>query len=75
MPIGEARALRVPVNAVVTRGQMEMVFVVADGKAQMRLVKTGKRLGDEVEIISGLSAGEKIAAAGVADLVDGQPVK
>jgi hypothetical protein len=54
---------------------MEMVFVVADGKAQMRLVKTGKRLGDEVEIISGLSAGEKIAAAGVADLVDGQPVK
>lgn len=74
MPVGEATALRVPAGAVVTRGQMEIVFVVADGKAQLRLVKTGKRIGAEIEIISGLSGGEKIVAENVGSLVDGQPV-
>ena len=29
------------------RGQMELVFIVSDGKAQLRLVKTGKRLGSD----------------------------
>lgn len=75
MPVGEAVALRVPAGAVLVRGQMEMVFVVSDGRAHLRLVKTGKRIGDELEIISGLSAGEQIAAEGVAGLMDGQPVK
>jgi RND family efflux transporter MFP subunit len=75
MPVGQATALRVPASAVVVRGQMEIVFVVADGRAQLRLVKTGKPIGAEVEIISGLSAGEKIVADGVAGLVDGQPVE
>jgi len=74
MPVGEASALRVPVGAVVVRGQMEIVFVVVDGKAQLRLVKTGKRIGDELEIISGLSGGEKIVTENVMGLVDGQPV-
>jgi len=74
MPIGEARALRAPVSAVLVRGQMEILFVVADGKAHLRLVKTGKRIGNEVEIISGLSAGEKVVTSNLASLIDGQPV-
>lgn len=74
MPVGETRALRVPVSAVLQRGQMEMVFVINDGKAQLRLVKTGKRIGDEVELVSGVSAGEKIVADNVTGLIDGQPL-
>jgi membrane fusion protein, multidrug efflux system len=74
MPVGETAALRVPAAAVVQRGQMEIVFVVNDGKAQLRLVKTGKRIGSEVEVVSGVSAGEKIVAANAAGLVDGQPL-
>jgi len=75
MPVGETLALRVPAGAVLLRGQMEIVFVVGDGHAQLRLVKTGKRFGDEVELISGVSAGEKVAVEGVASLVDGQRVE
>lgn len=75
MPVGETSALRVPVAAVTQRGQMEMVFIVSDGKAQLRLVKTGKRLGDEVELVSGVEAGEKVVTDGAAGLVDGQPVE
>ena len=74
MPVGETSALRGPASAVVQRGQMEIVFVVSDGKAQLRLVKTGKRIGDEVELVSGVSAGEKVVVEGATGLADGQPL-
>jgi RND family efflux transporter MFP subunit len=74
MPVGETKALRVPSSAVVQGGQMEMVFVVSNGKAQLRLVKTGKHIGDEVELVSGIDAGETIVTENAANLVDGQPV-
>jgi len=74
MPVGETMALRVPTSAVVRRGQMELVFIVSGGKAQLRLVKTGKRIGSEVELVSGVEAGEEIVVNNAADLVDGQPL-
>jgi RND family efflux transporter MFP subunit len=75
VPVGESQALRVPAGAVVQRGQMELVFVVAGQRARLRLVKTGKRLGDDVELVSGVSAGEQVVVAGAASLADGQPVE
>lgn len=74
VPVGQTRAPRVPVSALVQRGQMEMVFVVADGRAQMRLVKSGKRFGEEVELVSGVRPGERVVVEGAAALVDGQRV-
>ncbi|MCW5555443.1 MAG: efflux RND transporter periplasmic adaptor subunit [Verrucomicrobiae bacterium] len=74
MPVGETTALRVPASAVIQRGQMEIVFVVNESQAQLRLVKTGKRIGSEVELVSGLEAGEKIVVEVPAGLTDGQPV-
>jgi RND family efflux transporter MFP subunit len=74
VPVGEVSAIDVPASAVVQRGQMEIVFVVADGHAELRLVKTGARVGDEVEVVSGLDSGETVVTAGAADLQDGQPV-
>jgi RND family efflux transporter MFP subunit len=75
IPVGEAGALRVPASAVVQRGQMEIVLVVANGQARLRLVRTGKRVGDEVEVVSGLEAGEQVVVDGAAGLIDGQPVQ
>ena len=75
VPVGESSSVRVPATALVQRGQMEIVFVVADGRAQLRLVKTGKRFGDEIEIVSGLDGGESVVKDGVAQLADGQPVE
>lgn len=75
MPVGETSARRVASSAVVQRGQMELVFVVVNNQAQMRIVKTGKRLGDEVELVSGVEAGEKVVTEGAAGLLDGQRVE
>jgi RND family efflux transporter MFP subunit len=75
VPVGETSALRVATNAVVQRGQMELVFVETNRVAQLRLVKTGKRVGGEVELVSGVEAGERVVTEGVAQLRDGQPLE
>ena len=75
VPVGESSSLRIPASALVQRGQLEIVFVAADGRAQLRLVKTGKRFGNEVEIVSGLEGGESVVIEGAAQLADGQPVE
>ena len=72
IPAGTVRALLVPGAALVTRGQMEMVFVVADQRARLRLVKSGRTQGDDVEILSGLNEGETVVTEGAAALRDGQ---
>lgn len=75
IPVGQADSIRVPSAAVIQRGQMEMVFVVGDGTARLRLVKTGKHFGDDVEILSGLAPGDRIVTGNGASLLDGQPVE
>ena len=69
------KKLRVPVGAVTLFGQMERVFVIVNGRAQLRLVRTGAHGGDLVDVQSGLDAGEKIVAAPAAALRDGQTVE
>jgi RND family efflux transporter MFP subunit len=71
---GETKSIRVPASAIVVRGQMECVFVVANQHAQLRIVRTGKRTGGEAEILSGLSSGERVVSEGAESLRDGQPV-
>ena len=75
IPVSETNVLRAPAAAVVQRGQMEFVFVIADHRAQLRIVKTGRRFGNEVELLSGVSAGEQVVTEHTASLVDGQLVE
>ncbi len=75
VPVVQTSSLFIPAAALVQRGQMEIVFVFANGQAQLRLVKTGKRLADDLEILSGLNSGETIVTEGAAILLDGQPLQ
>ncbi len=75
VPLGESHCLDVPASSVVQRGQLEIVFVVNDQQARLHLVKTGKRAGDHVEILSGLEAGDTVVVEGAPLLLDGQPVE
>ena len=68
-------ALTIPATAVSVLGQMERVFVAANGRAQLRLVKTGAHAGDRVEIAAGLDAGETVIVEPPAALRDGAPVE
>ncbi|MEZ4270612.1 MAG: efflux RND transporter periplasmic adaptor subunit [Myxococcota bacterium] len=75
VPTRHTEILRLPQAAVVKRGQLEIVFVVTNRTAQLRLVKTGKHFGEQVEVVSGLEAGELVVIGNAQDLLDGQPVE
>jgi len=68
-------AIVIPEQAVWPIGQQKTVFVVVDGKAQQRVVTLGDRKPGEVEIVSGLEAGETIVTAGQMKLYDGAAVR
>jgi RND family efflux transporter MFP subunit len=75
VPVGESTSMRVPTSAVVRRGQMELLFAVENQHARLRLVKTGRRVNDETEILSGLDSGDSVVVDNPRQLVDGQPVQ
>jgi RND family efflux transporter MFP subunit len=80
VPGAAVRTLLVPAAAVSVSGQMERVFVVGEGnRATLRLVKTGATRGSagqqNVEILSGLAAGDRVVVAPPAGLHDGQPLE
>lgn len=68
-------ALVVPEQALVPRGNDNYVFRIVDGKAALARVELGARRPGEVEIISGLAAGDRIVVDGQLKLKPGVPVK
>jgi len=76
VPLGPTRdAVVVPVSALRKGPGGDHVFVIGrakDGKtrAQLRLVATGPVIGDEIVIVDGLVAGERVAASGSFKLRD-----
>ncbi len=59
---GKRQALLVATKAVTRRGQLEEVRVIdQEGYPELRLIKTGQARGEQVEVLSGLNAGETVA--------------
>jgi hypothetical protein len=50
------------------------VFVVHEGKLAMRELQVGERLGDRIEVVSGVKEGERVAVTDVDTLADGTAV-
>ncbi len=66
------KVLAINDKAVTSFGQMERVFVVEESTARLRLVRTGIRREGKVEILAGLSAGDRVVICGAEKLQDGQ---
>ena len=76
IPEGTKKVLLVPKGAVVEKGELTGVYVVDDqGVMTYRIIKTGQPYGDEVEVVSGLTAGERIVVGGLEHAVDGGLVR
>ncbi len=67
--------LAVPRSAVITRGQLDFVWVVQDHRAQLRAVRLGTETAGLVEILAGLQVGETIVPQPPAGLRDGEAVR
>jgi len=68
------KVLTLPYSALQYRYGVNRVFVVKGDRLVARELKVGERLGDRIEIVSGVDAGEPVAMTDVDKLVDGLKV-
>ncbi|MFB3817608.1 MAG: efflux RND transporter periplasmic adaptor subunit [Candidatus Methylomirabilales bacterium] len=64
----------VPEEAVVSFAGIVKVYVVADGRAEERRVRTGQRVDGRVEILEGVRVGERVATSNLSQLATGTAV-
>lgn len=59
--IGRANKFTVPKKAVLRRGEVAAVYVQsAEGRLALRQLRLGETFGDEIEVLAGLVAGERV---------------
>jgi len=74
-PTDSRSAVTVPNSAVWERGGLQGVFIIGkDNRARVRLIKTGRSIDGRIEVASGLSDGDRVAATNVERLSDGTRV-
>lgn len=73
IPIGTKQRLVIPESAIIHRGEVVAVRVVAaEGRLQLRQVRLGSSLAEgEVEILAGLDSGERVALPAAAQAAGG----
>lgn len=64
----------VPATAVIVRNSIPYVFVVQQGRAEMREVSQGLKIDDRLEITSGISVGDEVIVSGQTLLDEGSAV-
>ncbi|MFM8336126.1 MAG: efflux RND transporter periplasmic adaptor subunit, partial [Opitutaceae bacterium] len=76
IPGATQRTLLIPAESVSLIGQMERVFIAGEGnRAVLRIVRTGARRGDAIEVLAGLDAGDRVILSPTATLREGQPLE
>jgi len=73
--LGSREVLAVPTTAVIDRGQLASVFVADNRVARTRLITVGTRTAKEIEVLSGLNAGEQLIFPVPQGLSDGTRVE
>jgi RND family efflux transporter MFP subunit len=69
------KALLVPRNAIIGSVRTPEVFVVVDGRAELRAIGVGEEYGTDIEVRSGLVQTDKVVTGGQSLLTDKQAVK
>jgi len=68
-------AILVPTTAIIPGLNQRALFVIENGRAVSREVQTGIRLAREIQIVSGLKAGDQVITSGLLQLRSGMPVE
>lgn len=70
----EALGIVVPQSALVVFAGVEKLLVVEDGKVREQRVRSGRRLGDRIEIVEGVASGDVVVTT-PGGLAEGAPVR
>jgi RND family efflux transporter MFP subunit len=74
--LGTSEAITVPQQSVVIRDGFSYVFVLnRDGRVVQTRIKPGRRIGDRIEVVEGLTPNAVLVASGAGFLNDGDLVK
>ena len=74
-PVGQRRGITIPQTALIERGELHEVWIVEPGEVlRMRYVTPGVVSADQVEIITGLSSGERFVVDARQRMTDGSHV-
>jgi multidrug efflux pump subunit AcrA (membrane-fusion protein) len=68
------QGMNIPTTALIKREQRAGVYIVGGDRAIFRWVKTGTTQNGSVEIVSGLSSGDRVVTSSLDRLQDGQLV-
>jgi len=74
-PVQAVASVLVPKTAIRSEAGKSIVFVLREDRVERRAVSAGLTTGDQVEVLSGLNAGERVVVDGPAALKDGDKVK
>lgn len=75
MEIPDKPRLLVPIEAVKYEGEEAYVFKIEEDRAVKSVIKIGKEGDDQVEIVTGVSKGDRVVVGGADQLHDGDKVK
>ena len=67
-------ALLVPNVAVVPDIEGQKIYIIRDGKATQRTVRTGLQRGNEIQLTQGVEAGDTVITTGLLSIREGAPV-
>lgn len=67
--------LTLPETALITDRQEPYVYVIENGKAIAKVIKTGSRFGNTIEVLSGLKVKEEVVYSGQINLHNGSKVE
>jgi multidrug efflux pump subunit AcrA (membrane-fusion protein) len=74
--VGQKRLIQIPQKTILQQGQLVGVFVVdSSNMVHLRLIKTGKPYGDQIEVLSGLNEGDRIIVEGMEKVKEGNRVQ
>ena len=68
-------SLAVPRTALIERGGIPGVFVLENHRARFRMVRPGKTMAAQVQVLSGLHGDEILVLGDLAAIHDGTPIK
>lgn len=67
--------LQIPKRALAAGMKNPYVYIAENGKAMRRNITIGRELGENVEVLGGLSGGEKVITDGLINLVEGSNIE
>lgn len=71
---GKENSIIIPTQAVIPILKGKKVFVYKNGKAEEKLIKTGIRNSEKIQVLEGLSVGDSVISSGIMQIKQGSEI-